>query len=505
MQKDDFNSYPIDNTVEDKNKEYLDLQSIQKSSLKDEPGESDSIRFLNALFIVIKWFIPSTLSLYIEFGVYFTNVLFSGLIGDASFISGWGLGLMANNLVVFSFGVGLCGAIDTLVSQAYGRKDFIMWEVLLNSSRIIITILFVPQMIVLLFSEQIFIAMGLPEESSKIAFIYIWATLVGSYNNMMFEWTRRYLLAVGIYVPIMYVLFATLFTHILTLYLLTFVWELGILGIGIATTVTYSIDFFAITIYSFISKDDIVKIARKCITRESFKMIPKFLKFGVPACLMLLIEWISFEILNIYSGWLGVDELAASVVMNNFIFILLESAVGISYTSASLIGNPLGSNKPKIAQKYAWATIVFTAAWSSAMVVIYSLFHTQIFELYSDEENVINIANSAFIVLIFEIFWDMMQIVMGGIMRAIGYQNRATFWNIIAWWCLMLPLSYLWAFVFSFGFKGVWIGLPVGNSILMLAYFVIILFAPWRRLSELNKVQQETSEKSDMNKNVTNF
>ena len=497
-------SSPIHEAREQKILDSKNFQTQISTEINVEK-EIDEIKFFKAFYTVIKCFIPSFLSLYIEFGVYFSNVLFSGFIGDASFISGWGLGLMANNLIVFSFGVGLCGAIDTLVSQAFGRKDFIMCGVLLNSSRIIITILFVPQMIVLLFSEQIFIAMGLPEESSKIAFIYIWATLIGSYSSMMFECTRRYLLAVGIYAPIMYILVATLFTHILTLYLLTFVWELGILGIGIATTVTYSIDFLAITIYSFISKDDIVKIARKCITRESFKMIPKFLKFGVPACLMLLIDWFAFEILSIYSGWLGVDELAASVIMNNFLFILLESAVGISYTSASLIGNPLGSKKPKIAKKYAWATIAWTTTWASLMVIIYSIFHNKILQIYSSEENVINIANSAFIVFIFEIFWDIMQTAIGGVMRAIGYQNWATFWNVIAWWCLMLPLSYLWAFTFSLGFEGVWIGLPIGNVILMIAYLVIIIFAPWKRLSGLNKVQQEIIETVEFPKYVSHY
>ena len=69
--------------------------------------EVDFIKFFKALYIVILCFIPSFLSVLIEFGLFLANVIFSGLIGDAEFISGCGLGIMTNNIVVSCVGVGL--------------------------------------------------------------------------------------------------------------------------------------------------------------------------------------------------------------------------------------------------------------------------------------------------------------------------------------------------------------------------------------------------------------
>ena len=298
----------------------------------------------------------------------------------------------------------------------------------------------------------------------------------------------------------MYILISTLTINLITLYLFWFVWKLEILGIGIATTITSTINLALITVYSFISKNVAVKYSQKWITLEAFKKIPKFLKYGIPSCAMVFIDWLAFEILTIYTGWLGVNELAASVVMTNFLYILQESSLGISYTSSSLIGNPLGEKKPNIAKKFAWATVVWAAIWSGFTALVYLFSHDYVLRLYTSDENVISLANSAFIIFTITIFLDMMQVSKSGIIRAMGFQKFATIWNFIAWWCVMLPISYLWGFTFSLNFKGVWIGLPVGNVLLVIAYLLIILFAPWSKISEAHKIEPDTNECAETDK-----
>ena len=258
---------------------------------------------------------------------------------------------------------------------------------------------------------------------------------------MLFEWTRRYLLAVGIFVPITFILITTLITHVITLYLLTFVWKLGILGIGVSTSVTYVLNLVTITIYSFITKHEAAKNSRRWISLNAFKKIPEFLRYGFPSSWTNFIDWVSFEILTIYWGWLGVDELAASVVMTNILYILQESSLGISYTSSSLVGNPLGEKKPKNAKRYAWVTVLWSAFWSGATTLVYITSHNHILRFYTAEQNVINIANSAFIIFFITWFCDMMQNAMGGVIRAIGFQNFSAIFNFIVWWCL--PFSFL--------------------------------------------------------------
>ena len=55
-----------------------------------------------------------------------SNILFISMIDDPILLSGWGLGNATVNMIILSIDIGICGGIYTLVSQAYGRKDYYM-------------------------------------------------------------------------------------------------------------------------------------------------------------------------------------------------------------------------------------------------------------------------------------------------------------------------------------------------------------------------------------------
>ena len=74
---------------------------------------------------------------------------------------------------------------------------------------------------------------------------------------------------------------------------------------------------------------------------------------------MLLLEWCSYDGVNIIAGWLGTEQQAASVIMNNIAILLYVNSVGLTYAATSCVGNSLGKNAPKNARKYAHATIIF--------------------------------------------------------------------------------------------------------------------------------------------------
>ena len=84
----------------------------------------DKISFLKATSHIISNSIPSTLGLSCESLVYAINLVFIGHLEDRVALAGVGLGNMMIIITCFSVGIGLNGAIDTLVSQAYGNKQY---------------------------------------------------------------------------------------------------------------------------------------------------------------------------------------------------------------------------------------------------------------------------------------------------------------------------------------------------------------------------------------------
>ena len=68
--------------------------------------------------------VPTSMISLIDFIVTTANLVLIGHAGTSEEIAGLGLGVMTANCVSFSISQGLNGAIDTLVSQAYGSKDY---------------------------------------------------------------------------------------------------------------------------------------------------------------------------------------------------------------------------------------------------------------------------------------------------------------------------------------------------------------------------------------------
>jgi len=71
----------------------------------------------------------------------------------------------------------------------------------------------------------------------------------------------------------------------------------------------------------------------------------EYLKIGVPGMLMLCFEWWAFELLAIFTGLLGVDQLATEVVIINLISFIFMLPLGISYSASALTGNYIGEGK----------------------------------------------------------------------------------------------------------------------------------------------------------------
>lgn len=87
----------------------------------------------------------------------------------ADLIAGFGAAVMIANVCFNSIVIGLNGALETLVSQAYGAKDYEMCGVLLHRSRVVLALISVPCMTILLNISRPLKALGQPEGATDIA------------------------------------------------------------------------------------------------------------------------------------------------------------------------------------------------------------------------------------------------------------------------------------------------------------------------------------------------
>ena len=121
------------------------------------------------------------------------NTIFAGRFNDAAKLAGVGLGSSTNEILCMSLVVGLNGALETLVSQAYGYGNLHLCGVCLNRGRLIGTCLFIPIMVLLLFSETVLLKLGQDPDTSHYASKIIITSIPGLYFGQLFDMQKRFL------------------------------------------------------------------------------------------------------------------------------------------------------------------------------------------------------------------------------------------------------------------------------------------------------------------------
>ena len=91
------------------------------------------------------------------------NVVFIGSLNDPVLLAGIGLGNMLLNLFGNGILLGVNTALETLVSQAFGRQNLRECGLYLHRSMFVVCCLFVPIAVGLCYSELMLILVGIDE------------------------------------------------------------------------------------------------------------------------------------------------------------------------------------------------------------------------------------------------------------------------------------------------------------------------------------------------------
>lgn len=83
------------------------------------------------------------------------NLIFVGHMNDAKLLAGVGMGNLLVSVFGISLFIGLNGALETLVSQAYGNRNLKLCGIYLNRGRFMLLLLNIPIVYILCNAEAI--------------------------------------------------------------------------------------------------------------------------------------------------------------------------------------------------------------------------------------------------------------------------------------------------------------------------------------------------------------
>ena len=426
------------------------------------------------------------------------NLVFVGHLEDPIALGGVGLGNMMISITWMSIGMGLNGAIDTLVSQAYGDKQYYLWGCYLNRGRIA-QLMILPVIIWYFYSEDFFIRIGQDPGISKATSIYLIYMGPGVFAMCQFETVRRFLQSMGKYQLSMYIQLVTWTLHFVWCYLFVFYLKMGVKGCSIATSITFWLNLIILTGYLWFKKDVVPQESWHFFNRDSFKNLGSFLKLGSFSLLMLMWEIWAFELTCLLAGWVSANALAANVILTNIMDFIFKIPFGMSFAVSNLIGNSLGQGKPNIAYRYWIASVNVMNIISLTIMVVIVIVRKQVGYIYTSEQDVIDIVSSTIPFFALGIFFDGIQCVLAGSIRGVGYQNFGSVISLISYWFIMLPLWYMLGIVYEFGVIGLWSGLTVGVMVSSSFYSFPLFCTQWQKFADwaIERIQKEQAEANE--------
>lgn len=438
--------------------------------------EYEDHTYLQVVFSILQSSMPATCSLLFVFITETINIVIIGRLNNPMLIASIGLGTLYVNATGYIPGMGLLGGIETLCSQAYGKKKYSMVGNFASVGRLTVILFFVLFSIPMNFLSYILLNLiGIESEICLQASHFCHAMSISVFFALQFNTSLRYLQSMNIYLPGSLITLVTAILHPLWSMLLVYTFGLGVVGAGLSIGITQFINFVTITIY--------IHLKNPCpesyfyIGKLTFKFnfIKDYLYKAVPAGLMFAADWIGFEILTFLSSFLGPVSLAANVCMFNFISIIFIFHLGLSLTTTTLVGNSVGAGNKTNIYRYSVTALLIGVIMMIISTSLVMIFRSSIPHLYTDEKSVGELFyNLLGIYMIFSIP-DSIQMILHGIIKGLGRQKWASVCCLIVLYPINTSLGYTLAFYFKLGIMGLWYSQMTSIFLLIISYLAVYM------------------------------
>ena len=186
------------------------------------------------------------------------------------------------------------------------------------------------------------------------------------------------------------------FVHILSLSIFVLVLEFGVIGVGISTSINFTLNFTLISWYVELQSDQNKTPSWK-FGISLIQYAPEFLKYGLTSCLALFLFWWPFELTVIYGGILGLEQSAGSTILNSFAIFIANINYGIALTASSIVGYNLGANLPNKARNSALSAYIFGSIVSLLICIVVFIFRFEIMHIYTSDLELIEMMESSMI------------------------------------------------------------------------------------------------------------
>jgi putative MATE family efflux protein len=255
----------------------------------------------------------------------------------------------------------------------------------------------------------------------------------------------------------------------------------GLTGAAIATTIGRGIGV-CYQCYHLFNGKHVIR-SRLAYLRPHLEQIKTIVKIALPGIFQFVIASCSWIFLAELVAKSGGDQGSAGyqTAIRLMLFFLLP-AWGMSNAASTLVGQNLGAKELGRAEESVYTTIRYNMWYMGFVTVLMMIACGFIAAFFTNDPEVKQIAARALrIICPGYIIYGIGMVLMSAFNGA-GDTWTTTKINFVAFWIIQVPLAYVLAKCFAWGITGVFIAIPVSESVLALVGYLLFKTGSWKEV-----------------------
>jgi MATE family multidrug resistance protein len=390
------------------------------------------------LKVLTKTSAPLILTFILQFSLPVASIFTVGHIGKTE-LGAVSLASMTASITGYSVYQGLATSLDTLCAQAYGSGRPHLVGLQLQRMLYFLLLITIPISLIWALGTRILSLIVPEQETARLAGLYLKILIAGAPGYAAFESGKRYVQAQGLFSATMYIL---LICAPLNAFLNWFmVWHLGWGFVGAPIAVAITENILPLLLFLYVRFID----GYQCwggFDRRALKNWMPMVKLALPGLIMVLAEFLAFEILTLSSSWLGPTELAAQSVLSSICGMAFQIPFPMSVAASTRIANLIGATLAVPAKTAAKVAIAASVIIGFFNLLLLSLLREVIPRLFTPDTEVIDmVARLLPLCATFQVV-DAISASCNGILRGLGRQELGGYVALFAYYVVGLPISF---------------------------------------------------------------
>ena len=375
----------------------------------------------------------------LQYSLTVTSVFMVGHIGKVE-LGAVSLGTMTANITGFAVYQGLATSLDTLCAQAYGSGHKKLVGV--NCQRMFYFLLCctIPIVAMWLSATKVLSLIVPDRRTAELAGLYLRIVAIGTPGYCCFEAGKRFVQAQGLFTANLYVLVFVAPVNVFLHWLFVWYFKWGYIGAPMSVAIIHYLLPSGLLLYvRFVG-------GMECwggFSRAALRNWGPMIRLAIPGLVMVLAEYLAFEILTLASSRLSDTELAAQSVVSTITCLTWQIPFPISIAASTRVANLIGATLAPAAKTSAKVTVVICAFVGILNMVILSTLRWRVPWAFTSEYDVVaTVARTLPVCAAFQWF-DALAASCNGILRGIGRQEIGGYVGLLCYYGVRKRLGEL--------------------------------------------------------------